>query len=265
MPDLSQYSIIKIKTLLSRADNDSLVPLLEKAESDSRSGVKKLAKTFRVKIKKDKALRDKAEAMTKLERELYRSGYGYVAGTDEVGRGCLAGPIVAAAVIFEEETVMVGVKDSKKLTAAQREHQDKEIKKRAIAWSIALIDNNVIDELGIQQANLDVLYQAVNRLKPQPEFVLVDGFSLPLCSLPQRKLIKGDSRSLSVAAASILAKVYRDSLMEDISGNYAAYGFERNKGYGTAEHLQAIEKYGYTPIHRKSFAPVSKSWQKQLF
>jgi len=265
MPDLSQYSINRIKILLNQAASDNLELLLEKAESDSRLGVVKLAKSYRAKKKRDQSLLDDALAMTKYERELHAKGYSYVAGTDEVGRGCLAGPIVAAAVIFDKETIMVGVKDSKLLTVAQRQDQVKEIKTRAIAWSIASIDNNGIDEIGIQQANLEVLRLAIDKLKPKPQYVLVDGFSLPHCALPHRKLVKGDKLSLSVAAASILAKVYRDTLMENVGVEYANYGFKRNKGYGTAEHLAAIDKYGSSPLHRKSFSPISEIYQKRLF
>lgn len=264
MLDLSQYSISRIKNILSRADSERLELLLEKAEADGRAGVNKLAKTYRAKIKKEQELFAIALAMTEYERELQARGYRFVAGADEVGRGCLAGPIVAAAVIFEQKTVMVGVKDSKLLTAAQRQHRAQEIKKRAVAWSIALIDNNGIDKLGIQQANLQVLCRAVAQLKPQAHFILVDGFSLPSCPLPHLKLIKGDRLSLSVAAASILAKVYRDELMVNSGEAYADYGFKSNKGYGTAQHLKAIKKYGYTPLHRKSFSPVSESCPRLL-
>ncbi len=191
------------------------------------------------------------------EALLHDQGFSFVAGVDEVGRGCLAGPVVAAAVILPFDLSDLGITDSKALSPLEREALDKEIRARAVAFSIAQVDSVEIDRINILQASLKAMAKAVLSLSPSAAAVLVDGNqSVPNISLPQKTLTKGELRSCSIAAASILAKVYRDRLMVKYSMAWPQYGFERHKGYGTALHRKALEIYGPSPIHRRSFKGV---------
>lgn len=182
------------------------------------------------------------------------------AGIDEVGRGCLAGPVVAAAVILPEDCGIEGLHDSKKLTAGRRKILSEAIKAEAIAFSIREIDPQTIDRMNILQATFLAMTRAVEGLAVEPEFLLIDGnrFRSAL-NLPYQTIIGGDDKVASIAAASILAKVYRDELMQEYHRSYPEYEWERNMGYGTPAHLQAIRKYGITPLHRRSFAPCQPS------
>ena len=192
------------------------------------------------------------------ERGLLEKGYKYVCGVDEVGRGPLAGPVVCASVIMPTDVLLEGVDDSKKLTAKRREKLSEEILKNAIAYRICLIEPQIIDEINILQATRLCMKNAVESMPVKPDFVLVDGNMTLDISIPQQWLVKGDSLSYSIGAASIIAKVYRDALMKDYAKLYPEYGFENNAGYGSAKHIEAIKKYGLTPIHRKSF---TTKWQ----
>jgi len=190
------------------------------------------------------------------EREAYRRGYALVSGVDEVGRGPLAGPVVAAAVILPRHADLPGVKDSKQLTATQREACCREILASAVSVGIGCIEPAVIDRLNILQATFKAMLQAVDKLEVQPDFLLIDGpYALP-SPLPQKGIPRGDQRSLSIAAASIVAKVHRDRLMCEYHACYPAYDFARNKGYGTARHLEALRRHGPCPLHRLSFRRV---------
>ncbi len=192
-----------------------------------------------------------------LERRARQFGFVHVAGVDEVGRGCLAGPVVAAAVVLPPEPRVAGVRDSKLLTAAGRERLFGEIVRAAVAWQVALVEAPEIDRINIHRASLDAMREAVMRLVPLPGFVLVDGFRIPDLVIPQRAVIGGDRRSAAIAAASILAKVTRDRLMVALHDRDPRYGFDRHKGYATREHLDAVGRFGYSPAHRKSFRPPS--------
>lgn len=194
--------------------------------------------------------------LLKVERELWAAGYLRVAGCDEVGVGPLAGPVVAAAVIVPPEMRVRGVDDSKKLSAARREELAELIRAAAIAVAVGIVEVEDIDRLNVYHAALEAMRRAVTSLPIDPDHLVVDARTVPGLSLPQTPLIQGDARSYSVAAASIIAKVTRDRLMHELHGHYPAYGFDRNMGYGTAEHLAAIEAHGPCPIHRRSFAPV---------
>ena len=190
------------------------------------------------------------------EREAYRRGFQLVSGIDEVGRGPLAGPVVAAAVILPRQVELPGVKDSKCLTASQREACREEILACAVSVGIGCIEPAEIDRINILQATFKAMLQAVKELEAQPDFLLIDGpYKLPL-SIPQKGLPRGDQRSLSIAAASIVAKVHRDRLMSEYHALYPAYDFARNKGYGTARHLEALRRHGPCPLHRLSFRRV---------
>ncbi|MGN0817359.1 MAG: ribonuclease HII [Candidatus Coproplasma sp.] len=192
------------------------------------------------------------------ERELLAQGKKLICGVDEVGRGPLAGPVVCAAVIMPLDDMIEGVDDSKKLSAKKRERLAEEIKQRAIAWAICRVEPQIIDSINILQATRLCMKNAVESLSPSPDFVMVDGNMTLDISVPQRYIIKGDANSYTIGAASIIAKVYRDGLMAEYAEDYPGYGFERNAGYGTAAHVQAIKQMGLSPIHRRSF---TTKWQ----
>ena len=181
-----------------------------------------------------------------------------LAGVDEVGRGPLAGDVVAAAVILDPAYLISGLRDSKKLTAARREELALVIREHALAWSVARASVAEIDELNILQASLLAMHRAVQGLQPQPGYVLVDGNRLPRWDYASEPVIKGDDRVPAIAAASILAKVQRDSELIALEQQYPGYGFASHKGYPTPAHLQALQELGVTPQHRRSFAPVKK-------
>ncbi|HJO95010.1 MAG TPA: ribonuclease HII [Victivallales bacterium] len=200
---------------------------------------------------------DNLHPMLSFEMEKWDDGIIFIAGIDEVGRGPIAGPVVAAAVIFDKNKDIPVVDDSKKLTEKKRNIYYKNIiKTDNIQYSVAEVDVDLIDEINILQATHLAMKKAVSEL-PNVEFALIDGLPVKNFTLPNTAIVKGDSKSASIAAASIIAKVYRDNLMIKYSLEYPEYSFEKNKGYGTVEHLNAIKKYGPCPIHRKSFAPVS--------
>ncbi len=192
------------------------------------------------------------------ERELAKSGFRAVAGVDEVGRGPLAGPVVCAAVIMPTDGLIDGIDDSKKLTAKKREALAERIKQRAICYRIEEVQASVIDEINILQATRLCMKRAVEGLSPAADYVITDGNMTLDIALPQKSIVKGDSLSYSIGAASILAKVYRDALMREYAKEFPAYGFERNAGYGTAQHIRAIGEEGICRIHRKTF--VGKFW-----
>jgi len=199
----------------------------------------------------------RARASRTVENDLRRQGFVHVAGVDEVGRGCLAGPVVAAAVILQPDHYVQGVADSKLLAAEDRERLFPEITAAAIAWAAAIVPADEIDRINIHQASLLAMRQAIASLVPLPGFVLVDGFRIPGLVMPQRPIIGGDRRSTAIAAASILAKVTRDRLMVELHAADPRYGFDRHKGYATKEHLDAVGRHGYSPAHRRSFRPPS--------
>ena len=194
------------------------------------------------------------------EREYFQKGYRLVAGVDEVGRGPLAGPVVAAAVILplEEEKRILGINDSKKLSPKKRQALAEQIKETALAYAIEEVSEEVIDDINILQATRLAMKRAIERLSPPPDFVLTDGNMTLDIDIEQLSIVKGDALVASIGAASILAKVYRDALMERYAKEYKWYGFERNAGYGTKEHIQAIQERGICKIHRKTF--VKKFW-----
>ncbi len=192
------------------------------------------------------------------ERELHAQGKKYVCGVDEVGRGPLAGPVVCAAVILSEDDFIEGVDDSKKLSAKKREKLSELIRQKAVAYAICRVEPQIIDEINILQATRLCMKNAVESLSVRPDFVLTDGNMTLDISVPQRSIVKGDAQCYCIGAASIIAKVERDALMEEYAKIYPQYGFEKNIGYGTAAHIQAIKEFGLTPVHRRSF---TKKWQ----
>ncbi len=197
------------------------------------------------------------------ERAAWRSGLKHVAGVDEAGRGPLAGPVVAAAVILGPNRHVKGLDDSKRLTPAQRERLFEQILERAPGLGIGIVDPQTIDRVNILEATRLAMYEALGKLTPRPDLVLIDALRLPALTVSQKPIIKGDRRSASIAAASIVAKVTRDRLMLEADARFPEYGFGRHKGYPTPEHLAALEKHGPCPIHRRTFHGV---WiQRELF
>jgi ribonuclease HII len=194
------------------------------------------------------------------EYEYHEKGYDIIAGVDEAGRGPLAGPVVVAAVILPLGFHIPKINDSKKLSAKMRDQIYNCIIQHAIAIERAIIDEQTIDEINIYQATVKGMYMVINGLQPTPKAVLIDAVPLNQLTMPSLSLIKGDAISASIAAASIIAKVERDRFMNELDEKYPMYGFAKHKGYGTAEHLEAIRKYGPCPVHRKSFEPI-KSWR----
>jgi len=190
------------------------------------------------------------------ENRVREAGFALVCGVDEVGRGCWAGPIVAAGVIFEPDVKISGLHDSKKLTAKKREELVEEIKQKATAWSIQVLTTQQVDEKGVGFANAQVMRNVIEELKP--DFALIDFAHVPDLTVPHEFITKGDGKVFSIGAASIIAKVYRDQLMVEFDEKYPGYGFANHKGYGTQEHREALEKLGICEIHRKSFKPISQ-------
>ena len=199
----------------------------------------------------------RARARRTLENTYRRFGFGLIAGVDEVGRGCLAGPVMAGAVVLRPDCYVAGICDSKALPESARERLFDAIVAASVAWSVAAVEPDEIDRLNIYHASLEAMRLAVAGLRPSPGFVLVDAFRIPNLSIPQRAVIGGDRRSTAIAAASILAKVTRDRVMRSLHARDPRYGFDRHKGYATRVHLEAVARFGYSPAHRKSFRPAS--------
>ena len=190
------------------------------------------------------------------ERALSARGVRAIAGVDEVGRGCLAGPVVAAAVILDRERPISGLRDSKQLTPGARTRLARTIVDRAVACALGIVESQDIDRVDILRATLEAMRRAVNALRVRPGFVLVDALKIPALGIPQRGIVRGDCVSASIAAASILAKVYRDEMMRSLHAIYPAYRFDANKGYGTRVHLTALRRFGASPVHRTTFRGV---------
>jgi ribonuclease HII len=191
--------------------------------------------------------------LKKFDAYFFSSGFTKLAGVDEAGRGPLAGPVVSAAVIFENETYIEGINDSKKLNESTRERLAEIIKEKAICFSYGVVDQNTIDEINILRATLKSMKNAVDKLSLEPDMILIDGNKSFPSGIPTQTIVKGDGKSFSIAAASILAKVERDKIMKRAAENYPQYLWQNNKGYGTKQHIHAIKKYGHTEFHRKSF------------
>lgn len=225
---------------------------LADCEADDRAGVQKLVKRYR----REQAERERIEALYAYEYAARDEGAHMVAGVDEAGRGPLAGPVVTAAVILPFGLFLPGLNDSKKVSAKKRELLYDEIMEKVVAVHVSIVDAATIDRVNIYQATMNGMYEAILSLEPKPDKVLIDAVELAKLPMPSLSIIKGDAKSASIAAASILAKVTRDRLMMQYDTEYPQYGFAQHKGYGTAQHIAALRKYGPCPIHRRSFEPV---------
>lgn len=230
-------------------------PLFAELEKDDRSGVIQAIAKRKREIQKCLDEDERLEGMLAYEKECYARGMELIAGVDEVGRGPLAGPVVAAAVILPKGSKIPGLNDSKKIPKSKHKEIYEAVLQEAIAIGIGVKDNQVIDQVNIYEATKLAMMEAIGQLDPQPQHLLIDAMKLDL-SIPQTSIIKGDANSLSIAAASIVAKVTRDQMMEDLDQLYPGYNFAQNAGYGTANHLAGLHKLGVTPIHRRSFEPV---------
>ena len=230
-------------------------PLLTELEQDSRSGVIQAIAKRKKEIQKRLDEDERLEGMLAYEKECYALGMELIAGVDEVGRGPLAGPVVAAAVILPKACKIPGLNDSKKIPKSKHKEIYEAVLQNAIAIGIGVKDNHVIDQVNIYEATKLAMMEAIGQLEPQPQHLLIDAMRLDL-PIPQTSIIKGDANSLSIAAASIVAKVTRDQMMEEFDKEYPGYDFAKNAGYGTAKHLAGLVQLGVTPIHRRSFEPV---------
>ena len=246
-------SISEIKSKFLSASIQDISALINLYCNDTRKGVQNVICQYQKKIEAYQKEQLRLDTMLTFEKECYQKGYHIVAGIDEVGRGPLAGPVVTAAVILPENCKIEGVNDSKKLSAKKRQQLYHIICEKAISYSIGIVSSERIDEINILQATYEAMREALEKLSVTPEFVLADAVHIPHITIPQRGIIGGDGKSISIAAASIVAKVTRDAMMEEFSKLYTQYGFERNKGYGSQEHIQAIKQYGICAIHRKTF------------
>jgi ribonuclease HII len=225
---------------------------------DPRAGAKVLAKRCERRLEALHRERARFALLLETRRRLLERGVRLVAGVDEAGVGPLAGPVVAAAVVLPDEPELPGLDDSKKLAPATRERLAEEIRRQAVGWAVAEVWPDEIDRLNIYHAGLLSMRRAVEALSPHPDHVLVDARTIPGIRAPQTSMVHGDSRDASIAAASILAKVHRDAIMLRLDARYPAYGFARNKGYPTPQHIEALDRVGASAVHRRSFAPVAR-------
>ena len=232
-------------------------PFFQTCLLDERKGVQVAVKQWHKKQAAKQELLDRFEMMNQYETAAQNHGYEFVAGIDEVGRGPLAGPVVSAAVILDMNNSIIGLNDSKKLSFKRRDELFEEIKEKAVSIGVGILTADEIDEHNILGATKLAMKEAALNLSQKPDLLLVDAVKLDT-PIPQEMIIKGDMKSNSIAAASIIAKVTRDNMMIEYDQLYPGYGFANNAGYGTKEHLDGLELHGPTPIHRKSFAPVKK-------
>ncbi len=251
---MDRKSIAVLKKLFKTGEmNEAFITELRQ---DDRKGVQDLIKQYEKQLLKEKMLENKFTEMSRFEQVGYIAGNHYIAGVDEAGRGPLAGPVVAAAVILPADFKLLGLDDSKQLNETMREQFSVIIKDRAISYGVSIIDSPKIDEINIFEATKLAMYGAVDQLNPKPDHVLIDAVNLKGLPCTHEAITKGDAKSVSIAAASILAKVTRDKLMREMHDEYPMYDFAANMGYGTKQHIQALETYGASPYHRRSFAPV---------
>ena len=251
-----------IKEIQQRLElvTDLADPFLAEAANDQRSGVQKAIEKRKraIQAESDEDLR--LEQMLRYEKELYKADYQAIAGIDEVGRGPLAGPVVAAAVILPPECKIKGLNDSKKIPKKKHQEIYQAVLDKALAVGVGLMNNEIIDQVNIYEATKLAMKEALSKLSLKPDYLLIDAMKLDV-DIPQESIIKGDANSLSIAAASIVAKVTRDKLMADYDKKFPGYDFAKNAGYGTRSHLQGLERSGVTPIHRKTFEPIKSMYE----
>ena len=246
-----EKTIGAIKKEFQAAEDTMLPVFVETYASDGRSGVQALVNQAKKRLQKLEAERERIHRLGKYEREYAQ--YGYICGIDEVGRGPLAGPVVAGAVILPKDCEILYINDSKKLSAKKREELYDIIMEQAVATGIGMVSPQRIDEINILQATYEAMREAISKLSVTPDILLNDAVTIPQVDIPQVPIIKRDAKSISIGAASIIAKVTRDRLMEEYEKIMPEYGFASNKGYGSGAHIEAIKTYGPSPIHRMTF------------
>lgn len=246
-----EKTIGAIKKEFQAAEDTMLPVFVETYATDGRSGVQALVNQAKKRLQKLEEERERIHQLGKYEREYAQ--YGYICGIDEVGRGPLAGPVVAGAVILPKDCEILYINDSKKLSTKKREELYDIIMEQAVATGIGMVSPQRIDEINILQATYEAMREAISKLSVTPDILLNDAVTIPQVDIPQVPIIKGDAKSISIGAASIIAKVTRDRLMEEYEKIMPEYGFASNKGYGSGAHIEAIKKYGPSPIHRMTF------------
>lgn len=254
---MKRKSIKEIKVQFLTGDiNPEFINELKK---DERKGIQQLITTYERKKLKEELLMQDFLKMSYYENESYKQGKYYIAGIDEAGRGPLAGPVVAAAVILPQNFNLLGLTDSKQLNEKQRNEFYNIIIEEAVDYHVSIVSNQEIDRINIFEATKQAMYTAIQQLNTQPDHILIDAVKLEQLSSTSEVLIKGDQKSITIAAASVLAKVTRDRLMYDIHRKYPMYDFNSNMGYGTEKHMKMLTQHGVTPYHRKTFSPVRKA------
>lgn len=248
--NLANYTIKEIEGFFAEGNVEE--EFLAACAADKRKAVERLVRRY----EREQQDRARVAEMYAFEHIAMAEGFELVAGVDEAGRGPLAGPVSVAAVILPRDLYLPKINDSKKISAKVREELFEEIQDKALAIGTALIDAQTIDRVNIYQATINGMYESIFMMKPEPQKVLIDAVKLDKLPMASESIIKGDARSASIAAASIIAKVTRDRLMDAYDKQYPEYGFAQHKGYGTAQHLEALKKYGPCPIHRMSFEPI---------
>ena len=253
---VSKLAIEEIRQRFVRADHLVSARLLSQLRRDPRQGVRKIYALLKQRYERERGERLRLDAMLNFERVLWQSGVRHVAGVDEVGVGPLAGPVVAAAVVFAPGTMLAGIDDSKRLDATQRERAAAAIRGAALGIGVGIAEVEEIDRINIYRAGLAAMQRAIAALPMTPDHVLIDARTLPELGMPQNAFQKGDGINFSIAAASIIAKTHRDLLMVELDRQYPGYAFARHKGYGTAEHHEAVRRLGPCPIHRMSYPAI---------
>lgn len=244
-------SIMDIRDELEQASPEEIDALLQAYQSDERKGVQNLLKRILREQEKLEAEKKRLEGMKVFEKK-YES-FSSIAGIDEAGRGPLAGPVVAGAVILPRDCNILYLNDSKQISAKKRDALYEEIRDKALAYGVGIVSPERIDEINILQATYEAMHQAIGNMDLSPDLLLVDAVTIPNIAVRQIGIVKGDAKSVSIAAASILAKVTRDRIMVEYGEEYPEYGFSQHKGYGSKAHVEAIRKYGPCPIHRRTF------------
>lgn len=243
----------RYRKLKEAFDEEGLLRFEDEYKEDPRASVKKTAESAGKAAAAIRAEKDREERMRQFEHQCEKEGYTLICGIDEAGRGPLAGPVVAGAVILPRDCVIPGLNDSKKLSPKKRDELYDRIREEAVAVGVGSIGPDRIDEINILQADYEAMCEAIGSLSVMPQILLNDAVKIPQVLIPQIPIIHGDARSMSIAAASVIAKVTRDRLMDEFDAVYPEYGFSKHKGYGTAGHYAALRKYGPCPIHRKTF------------
>ncbi|MFW5998139.1 MAG: ribonuclease HII [Bacillota bacterium] len=256
--DLNKYTIKELKKYL--INNSVDFDFIKKMKHDTRKGVRRLADRYQKKMLQKEKIEQRWKNMNRKLYNLQNKGFELIAGVDEAGRGPLAGPVVASAVILDPEIKILGLNDSKKISYKKREKLFAIIKKKAVAVGTGIVSSTKIDKVNIHNATYIAMREAIKDLNIIPDYILVDGNKeIPDFNIQQEQIIDGDNKVNNIAAASIIAKVTRDRIIEKYDAKYPGYGFKENKGYGTSQHIEALKRLGPTPIHRYSFSIVEKS------